>query len=76
MCYLIPQRSLWTSSAVRQQAGEQEAGGVLMDVRDALNKAMDEELEHDERVFIIGEEVAEYDGAYKVRCVVMERGWL
>lgn len=47
-----------------------------MDVRDALNKAMDEELAHDERVFIIGEEVAEYDGAYKVRFVVMERGWL
>jgi len=35
-------------------------------VRDALNMAMDEELKRDERVFIIGEEVAEYDGAYKV----------
>ena len=37
-----------------------------MTVREALNVAMDEELAHDERVFIIGEEVAEYDGAYKV----------
>ena len=27
---------------------------------------MDEELARDEKVFIIGEEVAEYDGAYKV----------
>lgn len=45
-----------------------------MDVRDALNKAMDEELEHDERVFIIGEEVAEYDGAYKVRAVGLGLG--
>jgi len=35
-------------------------------VRDALNMAMDEEMKRDERVFIIGEEVAEYDGAYKV----------
>lgn len=35
-------------------------------VRDALNAAMDEEMERDERVFIIGEEVAQYDGAYKV----------
>lgn len=35
-------------------------------VRDALNKAMDEELERDERVFLLGEEVAQYDGAYKV----------
>lgn len=38
-----------------------------MTVRDALNEAMDEEIARDERVFIIGEEVAEYDGAYKVR---------
>ena len=37
-----------------------------MEVRDALNAAMDEELANDDRVFIIGEEVAEYDGAYKV----------
>jgi len=35
-------------------------------VRDALNMAMDEEIKRDERVFLIGEEVAEYDGAYKV----------
>lgn len=34
--------------------------------REALNSAMDEELARDERVFVIGEEVAEYDGAYKV----------
>lgn len=37
-----------------------------MTVRDALNSALDEELARDERVFIIGEEVAEYDGAYKI----------
>lgn len=36
-------------------------------VRDALNSALDEELERDEKVFILGEEVAQYDGAYKVR---------
>lgn len=35
-------------------------------VRDALNAALDEEMERDERVFILGEEVAQYDGAYKV----------
>ena len=27
---------------------------------------MDEELERDEKVFLLGEEVAQYDGAYKV----------
>lgn len=37
-----------------------------MTVRDALNTALDEELAHDDRVFILGEEVAQYDGAYKV----------
>ena len=41
-------------------------GGKKMTVRDALNMAMDEELERDDKVFVIGEEVAEYDGAYKV----------
>lgn len=37
-----------------------------MTVRDALNSALDEEMEKDERVFLLGEEVALYDGAYKV----------
>ncbi|XP_031836604.1 pyruvate dehydrogenase E1 component subunit beta, mitochondrial [Nomia melanderi] len=37
-----------------------------MSVRDALNAALDEELERDEKVFILGEEVAQYDGAYKI----------
>ena len=35
-------------------------------MRDALNMAMDEELARDENVFLMGEEVALYDGAYKV----------
>lgn len=38
-------------------------------VRDALNQAMDEEMEKDDRVFLLGEEVAQYDGAYKVKHV-------
>lgn len=35
-------------------------------VRDALNMAMDEEMKRDDKVFLLGEEVAQYDGAYKV----------
>ena len=35
-------------------------------VREALRDAMAEEMRKDERVFVIGEEVAEYQGAYKV----------
>ncbi len=34
--------------------------------RDALNAALDEEMTRDDRVFMMGEEVAEYNGAYKV----------
>ncbi|HUZ07625.1 MAG TPA: alpha-ketoacid dehydrogenase subunit beta, partial [Candidatus Paceibacterota bacterium] len=33
--------------------------------RKALNDALAEELTRDENVFIIGEEVAQYNGAYK-----------
>jgi len=35
-------------------------------VREAINQAIDEEMARDERVFVIGEEVAQYQGAYKV----------
>jgi pyruvate dehydrogenase E1 component beta subunit len=35
-------------------------------LRDALNEAMTEEMRRDKDVFIMGEEVAEYNGAYKV----------
>lgn len=39
---------------------------VDMTVREAINQAIDEEMEADESVFILGEEVAQYQGAYKV----------
>ena len=35
-------------------------------MREALNMAIDEEIARDDRVFLMGEEVAQYDGAYKV----------
>jgi len=37
-----------------------------MTVREALNEAMTEEMERDENVFLMGEEVGEYQGAYKI----------
>ncbi|MFJ5486269.1 pyruvate dehydrogenase complex E1 component subunit beta [Hansschlegelia beijingensis] len=39
---------------------------VSLTVREALRDAMAEEMRADERVFLMGEEVAEYQGAYKV----------
>ena len=38
----------------------------LITYRQAVNDALAEELTRDENVIILGEEVAEYDGAYKV----------
>lgn len=39
---------------------------AVLQFREALKHAIDEEMARDERVFIMGEEVAEYNGAYKV----------
>ncbi len=38
----------------------------VIQFREALREAMNEEMRRDERVFLMGEEVAEYNGAYKV----------
>jgi len=39
---------------------------IEMPVREAINQAIDEEMARDEKVFVMGEEVAQYQGAYKV----------
>ena len=39
---------------------------ALIDYRTAIRQALDEELARDENVVIMGEEVAQYNGAYKV----------
>src|SRR5882672_8100852 len=44
----------------------------LMTMRDALNLALREELARDQNVFLMGEEVAEYQGAYKVTRGLLE----
>ncbi|MEM9263544.1 MAG: pyruvate dehydrogenase complex E1 component subunit beta [Pseudomonadota bacterium] len=53
---------------------EIEAGTAMaqMAVRDALRDAMAEEMRRDEDVFLMGEEVAEYQGAYKVSRGLLE----
>jgi len=38
----------------------------IVSLREAINQAIDEEMARDERVFLMGEEVANYQGAYKV----------
>ena len=41
-------------------------------VREALGQAMREEMHRDKRVFVMGEEVAEYQGAYKITQGLLE----
>jgi len=50
------------------EAGSVTANGNMQTVtlREALRDAMAEEMRRDDRVFVMGEEVAEYQGAYKV----------
>jgi pyruvate dehydrogenase E1 component beta subunit len=45
---------------------------AVLTIRDALNAALREELARDENVFLMGEEVAEYQGAYKVTRGLLE----
>jgi pyruvate dehydrogenase E1 component beta subunit len=45
---------------------------VTMTVRDALRDAMAEEMRRDDTVFLMGEEVAQYQGAYKVSQGLLE----
>ena len=61
-------RALVADVADTHEDPEVPAGTELVrtTVRDALRDAMAEEMRKDERVFVMGEEVAEYQGAYKV----------
>lgn len=47
-------------------------GMSALTVREALRDAMAEEMRRDDRVFVMGEEVAEYQGAYKVTQGLLE----
>ena len=45
----------------------------VIQMREALNQAMSEEMERDENVFLMGEEVGHYNGAYKVSQGMLKR---
>jgi len=46
--------------------GSKGGGGQIVEMREALRQAIDEEMARDSRVCILGEEVGRYNGAYKV----------
>jgi hypothetical protein len=59
-------RGLSLAKIQRLYATQSSSDPAQVTVRDALNAAMIEEMERDETVFLLGEEVAMYNGAYKV----------
>ena len=65
---LPAQRQMTEPMATETVAAEPVAAGDSAEttVREALRDAMAEEMRADDRVFVMGEEVAEYQGAYKV----------
>ena len=46
--------------------------GRVISLRDAIREGMSEEMRRDDTVFLMGEEVAEYNGAYKVSKGMLE----
>ena len=61
-----PQPVAPPAPVVQAKASVPAAGVINLTVREALRDAMAEEMRRDDRVFVMGEEVAEYQGAYKV----------
>jgi len=53
-------------SSALQKLSARSMATIEMPVREAICQGIDEEMERDESVFIMGEEVAQYQGAYKV----------
>ena len=45
----------------------------VITVREALRQALEEEMDRDENVILIGDEVAEYNGAYKVSVNLLDK---
>ena len=55
-----------SAPAVQPAVTADSTGSTSLTVRESLRDAMAEEMRRDDRVFVMGEEVAEYQGAYKV----------
>jgi len=55
------------------QAGGAGAGGPKVFFREAIARALGEEMERDERVFLLGQDVAEFGGPYKETAGLFER---
>jgi pyruvate dehydrogenase E1 component beta subunit len=61
-----------SAPAVQPTVTADSTGSTSLTVRESLRDAMAEEMRRDDRVFVMGEEVAEYQGAYKVTQGLLE----
>ena len=59
----FPSASVPAFNAIRSRKYASESSAKEMTVREALNEAMTEEMEANDKVFLLGEEVAQYNGA-------------
>ena len=64
--YSFSKTLIFVTFGVLFQAGLKNLSMKTIQFREALREAMSEEMRRDEKVFLMGEEVAEYNGAYKV----------
>ncbi|KAK9688609.1 pyruvate dehydrogenase E1, beta subunit, partial [Basidiobolus ranarum] len=62
----VTPNSYYASQLFLQTRAQSTSVKTEMTVRDALNSALDDELARDDKVYLMGEEVAQYNGAYKV----------
>lgn len=67
------QSAIRTMDFQKSRLASSSSGPVTMTVRDALNSAMAEEMDKDDDVFLMGEEVGQYNGAYKVSRGLLDR---
>jgi pyruvate dehydrogenase E1 component beta subunit len=67
-----PAPALQSSPDAGASPSPQNGEGKKLTLREALRDAMAEEMRSDDRVFVMGEEVAEYQGAYKVTQGLLE----
>src|SRR3989304_9174710 len=70
-----PRNHQWsgcTPTSTSQSAGGGSESMAIITYREALNQALREEMRRDPRVFLMGEEVALYQGAYKVSQGLLE----
>jgi pyruvate dehydrogenase E1 component beta subunit len=71
--YFCPPQKRQMKLALFQKASEyQKFMAKILQLREAIREAMVEEMRRDANVFLMGEEVAEYNGAYKVSKGMLE----